>query len=257
MGQLDGHVALITGGASGIGAACARRFAAEGAALALVDVEDPTDLLVELERTGTPVDFHRCDVRDEAGLEAVFARTAERHGRIDAVVASAGINGIRAPLESMTSEGFDELVSVNLKGSFLTARAAAPHLKKQKGSLTFVGSVQGVRTFYHAGTSLYCATKAGIAAMSRNLAMELSWSGVRVNTVCPGTTRTNIESSTRQHDVSEIDIRLTFPRGRPMLGGYPADPDRVADVCLFLASDQARHVTGAELIVDGGQSVMG
>jgi len=257
MGLLDDRVAFITGAASGIGAACARRFADQGAHVVQIDIkEEDAGLSAEIRDTGQETLFIRCDVRDVAALRAAFARADEAFGSIDIVVANAGINGMRSPIDGFPVEAFEELVSTNLKGTFLTIQGGVPYLKRRGGSVIAVASIIGTRTFRHAGTGVYGATKAGVVALAKALSLELGRYGIRVNSVCPGSTRTNIESSTRTEGLDAVETRLALPEGSPAINRGVGDPEDVADVCLFLASDLSRHVSGATLFVDGGHSLL-
>lgn len=253
---LASKVVLVTGATRGIGAACARRLADAGAAVVLADVRPEGAVLCrEIEALGRRALFVVCDVRDEAAQRDLFARADATFGRLDAVVANAGINGTRAPIDRFSLEGFDELMAVNLRGTFLTARHAVPLLKRQGGSLILMGSVNGTRTFHHAGSSVYCAAKAAVAALARSLATELGRYGIRVNTIAPGHIHTSIDETLRCIDTDAIDAGIRFAHDSPALRGGRADPEEVADVCLFLVSDLSRHLSGVELFVDGGQSL--
>lgn len=257
MELLQGKVAVITGAARGIGAECGRRFARAGAAVVLLDVRDEgAQVCDEIGRHGGQALFVGCDVRDDDSLRTAFDRAATAFGRIDVVVVNAGINGLRAPIDRFPLEAFDELVATNLRGTFLTVRHAVPHLKRAGGSLVLMSSVNGTQTFHHAGTSVYCATKAAVSALARSLALELGRDGIRVNAVCPGHIRTAIDETTRRIDLEPIDAGLSFRNGSPALRRGVADAAEVADVCLFLASELSRHVSGTDVLVDGGHSLV-
>jgi NAD(P)-dependent dehydrogenase (short-subunit alcohol dehydrogenase family) len=258
MGLLDGKTAIITGGARGIGAACAQRFAREGAAVAVVDIraDDGGRLCEAMAKTGANAMFVRCDVREDTALRDAFARIGEAWGPIDILVANAGINGARAPIHAFPTDAFDQLVATNFRGAFLTARHAVPHLRQPGGSLVFVASVNGLRTFRHAGTSVYGATKAAVNALAKSLALELGRRGIRVNSLCPGHTLTQLDETTQYFELDGCESPVSFPRGSPALRGGIAEPADVADVCLFLASDLSRHLSGVEVFVDGGQSLL-
>jgi NAD(P)-dependent dehydrogenase (short-subunit alcohol dehydrogenase family) len=257
MGLLDDRVALITGAASGIGAEIVRRFAAEGADVVQLDVqEEDAGLSSDVRGMGRESLFIQCDVRDDAALRAAFACADDAFRRIDVVVANAGINGMRAPIDAFPVAAFDELVSTNLRGTFLTIQAGVPYLKRRGGSVIAMASIIGTRTFRHPGTGVYDATKAGVVALAKALPLELGRYGIRVNSVCPGSTRTNIDSSTHNVDLETIETGLTLLEGSPAINQGIGDPDDMADVCLFLASNLSRHVSGATLFVDGGHSLL-
>ncbi|MGR8981638.1 MAG: SDR family NAD(P)-dependent oxidoreductase [Gammaproteobacteria bacterium] len=254
MGLLNDKVTLITGAARGIGAACALRFALEGAKVVLLD--NRSEGLDVCSKIGPPAKFIRCDVRDDYALHEAFAKTVEIFGQIDVVIANAGFNGTRAPIEEFPLGDFDELISTNLRSAFLTLRNAVPHMKERGGSIVLMGSVNGTRRFSHAGSSIYCVTKAAISAMAKSLSPELGRYGIRINAVCPGHIRTKINETLKVINIDHLNIELSMPKGSPALGGGVANPDEVADACLFLASELSRHISGIELFVDGGQSLI-
>ncbi len=178
--------------------------------------------------------------------------------RLDIVVANAGINGMWAPIDDLTPEEWDKTIAVNLRGSYLTLHLTVPHLKRAgAGSIIIVSSINGTRTFSTAGATAYVAAKAAQAAMSNQLALELGKYRIRVNAVCPGSTTTNISENTWRRNTDVAKIPVVFPEGHiPITGGKPATPAEIADCIAFLASDEARHVNGTWLHIDGGQSLL-
>ena len=259
MGMLDGKVAFITGGASGIGEGAARRFAQEGAQVALADMqpEEGERVRREIEQGGGQALFVKCDVSQPEAVEAAVAQTVERWGRLDVVFANAGINGVWAPLEELEPDEWDRTLAINLKGTFLTVRAAVPHLKRGGGgSVIITSSVNGNRTFSNPGASAYSASKAGQVAFMKMAALELGRHGIRVNAVCPGAIETQIEQRTEHRDTDKIGIAVEMPQGSPALNEGQGEPVDVADTCLFLASDLSRHVSGVDIYVDGGASLL-
>ncbi|MDB5321940.1 MAG: putative short-chain dehydrogenase [Phycisphaerales bacterium] len=256
MGMLDGKVALVTGAGSGIGRATALRFAREGARVIVADIAEG-DTRSEIERAGGVAMFAQCDVSNPEQVRKAVEDTVGRFGQLDIVVANAGINGVWAPIEELEPEEWDKTLNVNLKGTYLTLHFAVPHLKERKsGSIIIVSSVNGNRTFSTAGSTAYSASKAGQVAIMKMQALELGRHRIRVNAVCPGAIHTHIEQSTKKHDTDKIGLDLIFPKGSPAINGGEGEPDDVADVCLFLASELSRHVSGVEIYVDGGQSLM-
>jgi NAD(P)-dependent dehydrogenase (short-subunit alcohol dehydrogenase family) len=256
MGMLDGKVAFVTGAASGIGQATAIRFAREGANVAIADLSEE-DTRAQIERAGGQAIFVPCDVSNPEQVKRALDDTVARFGQLDIVVANAGINGVWAPIEELEPAEFDKTISVNLKGTYLTLHFAVPHLKQRgAGSVIIVSSVNGNRTFSTAGSLAYSATKAGQVAIMKMLTLELGRHRIRVNAVCPGAIHTHIDQSTRKHDTDKIGLELVFPKGSPAINQGQGEPNDVADVCLFLASDLSRHVSGVEVYVDGGQSLM-
>src|SRR5690349_10438774 len=173
MGLLDGKVAFVTGGESGIGKATAIRFAKEGAKVAIADI-DEEDARQQIERAGGQAIFCKCDVSNPRQVKDAIEHTVRQFGRLDVVVANAGINGVWAPIEELAPEEWDKTQSVNLKGTYLTLHYAVPHLKRQGGgSIIVMSSVNGNRTFTTAGATAYSVSKAGQVAMVKMLAVEL------------------------------------------------------------------------------------
>jgi NAD(P)-dependent dehydrogenase (short-subunit alcohol dehydrogenase family) len=183
---------------------------------------------------------------------------AARFGRLDVVVANAGINGVWAPIDDLKPAEWDRTIAVNLRGTYLTIHATVPHLKAAGGgSIIVVSSINGTRTFTTPGATAYTATKAGQLAMVQQLALELARHGIRVNAVCPGEIETNIDDNTALRDKEETEIPVMWPEGQvPITGGAPGRAENVADAIVFLASDRARHITGSPLWIDGGQGLL-
>jgi NAD(P)-dependent dehydrogenase (short-subunit alcohol dehydrogenase family) len=259
MKLLDGKVAFITGAASGIGKGAAKRFAEEGAKIAIADVteDDGKRVVEQITRSGGEAIYLQCNVADPEQVQLAIDQTLQQLGRLDIVFANAGINGVWAPIEDLKPTEWDKTLEVNLKGTFLTVHYAVPHLKKAgRGSIIITSSVNGNRTFSSAGASAYSSSKAGQVAFMKMAALELGRSGIRVNAVCPGAIHTHIEESTQKRHISEIEFDIEMPEGNPALHHGQGEPKDVADVCLFLASDLSRHVSGVEIYVDGGASLL-
>ena len=256
---LDGKVALITGAASGIGRCTAIRFAEEGAKVALADVseEEGANVAREIEKAGGDAFFLHCDVSDPESVRKAFEATAERFGRLDVVMANAGINGVWAPIDELLPTEWDRTLDINLKGTYLTLHFAVPHLKRAGGgSIIVISSVNGNRTFSNPGAHAYSASKAGQIALAKMAALELGRHDIRVNAVCPGYVPTNIEGTTEKRETERIAIDVRMPKGSPALNAGVGQPEDVADTCVFLASDLSRHVSGTEIYVDGGASLL-
>lgn len=257
--QLENKVALITGAASGIGRGTALRFAQQGARIVLADVDEDAGLSAqaEIEAAGAKAVFVRCDVSQPQDVERATQTAVEAFGELNIVFANAGINGVWAPLEDLQPDEWDKTFDINLKGTFLTIHFAIGHLRSAGGgSVIITSSVNGNRTFSNAGASAYSASKAGQVALMKMAALELARYNIRVNAVCPGYIVTNIGQRTYARNTDSIRIRMQFPDGRPFLRGGAGSPEEVADVCVFLASEQSRHVTGQEIYVDGGSSLL-
>jgi NAD(P)-dependent dehydrogenase (short-subunit alcohol dehydrogenase family) len=253
-------VALVTGAASGIGEATARLLAREGAVTYLLDRDEARLAAVASDIAGAGGIAHvaAADISDPVSVEAAFARVAEAHGVLHVVCANAGINGVWCPIEEMTADEWDRTFDINLKGTFLTVKYAIPLLKKAGGgAIILTSSINGSRIYNNFGASAYSASKAGQVSFAKSAALELGRSQIRVNVVLPGGVRTNIGHSTEARNIESIRIPVHYPHGRsPLDHGIPTHPDRIADAIAFLASDAGSHVSGAELVVDGAESLL-
>lgn len=256
---LKGKTALVTGAGSGIGKATALRLGADGANVVVIsrtleEVEETRDGIMAAGGTALALD---ADVSDEAEMQKVIDATIKAYGGLEIVVANAGINGMWAPIDELTPDEWDQTMTVNLRGTYMTLHLAVPHLKKAGGSIIIVSSINGNRTFTSAGATAYSATKAGQVAMAQQLSLELGKHGIRVNAVCPGAIDTEIDDNTDKRNVESVRIPVEFAEGDiPITGGKPGSSGAVADVIAFLASDAARHVTGVPIYIDGGQSLL-
>lgn len=260
MAFLDGKVALVTGAGSGIGKATALKLAAEGAAVvAMSRTRDEVEATAaEIEAAGGRAKAAVADVTDDAGMKALFAETLGHFGRLDIVVANAGINGVWAPIETLTPEEWDTTIAINLRGTYLTIHHAVPALEAAGGgAIVVVSSINGTRTFSTPGASAYSVTKAGQLALVQQLALELGRRKIRINAVCPGAIESRISDNTEKRDSDKTGIPVHFPEGDiPLTGGKSGKAEDVADVIAFLVSDAARHVTGSPVWIDGGQSLL-
>jgi NAD(P)-dependent dehydrogenase (short-subunit alcohol dehydrogenase family) len=248
MGQLEGKVALVTGGSAGIGLETARRFAAEGAQVYLTgrrkDVVDTavTDITAD---TGGDVTGVVGDVSDLASLDALYATITERSGRLDVLVANAG-SGQIVGLVDITEEHYDTSFDTNVKGLVFTVQKALP-LLGEGASIVLLSSVAGIKGL--PGVSVYAATKAAIRNFARSWAIELAPRGIRVSALCPGPINTpGLADFANQVPGDSADTATIVPLGR--LG----DAREIAAGALFLASSESSFLTGSDLIVDGGQA---
>ncbi|CAN5629441.1 SDR family NAD(P)-dependent oxidoreductase [soil metagenome] len=257
--SLQGRVAVITGGGSGIGRATALRFARDGAKIAVVGrTKDALkESAGEIERAGGEGLVVEADISKPDQMRSAMEKVVSQWGRIDAVFANAGVNGTWAPIEDLDIDEWDQTISINLSGTFYTLKYAVPHLKKQGGSIIINSSMNGTRVFSNTGATAYASTKAAQVAMAKMLALELAGSGIRVNVICPGAIETSIEENTEQRGTEEMGVPVEFPEGWHPLRGEPGSSEDVADLVHFLASDAARHITGTELWIDGGESLIG
>lgn len=257
--ELDGKVAVITGGASGIGQATARRFIQEGARIGLVDRNGgalkQTAEALRQEEEGAVLPM-KADIAEAADIQQVYTTVEDQWGRLDIVFAQAGINGMWAPVEKLEPEEWEETIRVNLTGTFHTVKYAVPLLKRQGGSIVVTSSVSGTRLFSTGGRSAYAVSKAGQLAFVKMMAMELAPYEIRVNAICPGTIQTKLNENIRQRDLDDVQYPVNYPEGVvPLTGGQPGQPEDVAELVLFLASDRARHITGTPVWIDGAQSL--
>jgi NAD(P)-dependent dehydrogenase (short-subunit alcohol dehydrogenase family) len=251
--RLAGKVALVTGAASGIGLAAAERFGAEGALVACVDLDEERAARARERVAATGAEAHpfAADVSDEAAIEAAVHRTIERFGRLDVVMANAGIQGT-GMAHSTPIELWDRVLQVNLTGVFLTIRAALPHMmERRSGAIVATASIAaltGVST-----QAAYSAAKGGVAALVRQLAVDYAGYGIRVNALCPATVVTPLVRRAYEERGGDVE-ELLRERGRDVPLGRLGEPPDVANLALFLASDEAAWMTGAVLPVDGGLS---
>jgi NAD(P)-dependent dehydrogenase (short-subunit alcohol dehydrogenase family) len=242
----QGRVVLVTGGAQGIGEACARRFASEGAKLVIADVADAAGRALARELGGL---YMHCDVGDKADVDAIVEQALDAHGRIDVLVNNAGIFKAAEFLD-VTEDDFDEVLRVNLKGAFLMGQAVARAMAQAgNGSIVNMSSVNGVLAIPNIAS--YNVSKGGINQLTRVMALALADHGIRVNAVAPGTIATELAAkAVLTSDVARQKILSRTPLRR--LG----EPDEIADVVAWLASDAASYVTGEIVTVDGGRMAL-
>jgi NAD(P)-dependent dehydrogenase (short-subunit alcohol dehydrogenase family) len=257
--QLAGKVALITGAGSGIGKAAALLLAKEGAKVAALGrTEDELkETVTQIRDAGGEAIPLSADISQPNEMQQAVQQLVNQWGRLDIVFANAGINGVWAPLEELEPEEWDKTINVNLKGTFLTVKYAVPYLKQQGGSVIITSSVNGTRIFSNTGATAYSCTKAAQVAFTKMVALELAEQRIRVNVICPGAIETNIDQSTEQRDLEKVREPVEYPEGRiPLTDGKSGSSEQVAQLVLFLASDASSHITGTEIWIDGGESLL-
>jgi 3-oxoacyl-[acyl-carrier protein] reductase len=242
------EITLITGAGIGIGHATALAFAKAGSHVVVTDVLEPQGnaVVAEIKAAGGSAEFMMLDVRSTAMADAVVGAVEAKHGRIDTVVANAGI-AHRVPLPQLTDEKWDHTFDIDLKGIYRVVRPALAGMKARKsGSIIALSSIMGVAYGWDEHVH-YSAAKAGVVGLVRGLAVELARDGVRVNGVAPGYIRT-AQLLSKEHSVGPDADKC----GEYIPMGRIGEPDDIADVILFLASNGARYMTGQVVVVDGG-----
>ncbi len=234
-GRFEGKRALVTGAAGGIGRSTVELLVAEGAAVVGVDLTAGDDVLA-------------CDVSDPASVTGAVAATVERLGGLDVLVNVAGVDRFRR-FEDLDLATWQLHLGVNLTGPMLMSHAALPHLRASRGNIVTIASIAGLRAQPY--QAAYCASKAGVIALMKSLALELAADGIRVNTICPGGVQTDLPTqAAAEHADSTLDWDLLMETAGARWGFMP--PRDIADAVAYLASDAAASVTGAVLSVDRG-----
>jgi len=264
MGQVSGEVAIVTGGASGIGEACAETLAREGASVLVTDIDDALgkSVVERIGKAGGPgrggAHYLRHDVRDEAAWPGVIAEAEKRFGRLDIMVANAGI-GVAAPIADMTLADWQRQQAINLDGVFLSVKHAIPAMKRAGGgSMVLMSSVAGLRGA--PGLAAYSATKGGVRLFAKSVALELAADNIRCNSVHPGIIATPIwgkiptgaEGNRRN---APIDPRERAAIAVPLT--RVGEAQDIANGVLFLCTEAANYMTGQELVIDGGMTAGG
>jgi len=244
MPSLQNKVAIVTGAASGIGLACARRYAAEGATVVGIDLHQSGDWSA-VQVLAPKSRFHQVDVTDGVALRAVAETTARDLGSIDILLTAAGV-GDGGPVSMLDEDTWDRVININLKGTFLSIKAVLDTMVAQRsGSIITIASVEGLNGTE--GGSAYNASKGGVVLLSKNVAIDYGRVGIRCNAICPGFIETPMLNNVMgQMPEFKADVVRETKVGR--LG----KPEEIAGAAFFLASDDASYVTGHALVVDGG-----
>jgi NAD(P)-dependent dehydrogenase (short-subunit alcohol dehydrogenase family) len=244
------QIAVITGASSGIGRAAAARFGRDGAAVLAVGRKGPAlaEVAQEVERAGGRCVPFEADVTASGAPDAIVAQAVQAFGGLTTLVNAAGIIAT-GTVENTPDAAWDEMLDINLRAPFRLMRAATPHLVASRGSIVNVSSVTGLRSF--PGVLAYCVSKSGLDQLTRCAALELAAQGVRVNAVNPGVTVTNLH---RRSGVNEENYAAFLERSKqthPL--GRAGEPEEIADLIAFLASEQAGWITGETISIDGGR----
>ena len=247
--RLQDKVAIITGGSSGIGREIAKKFAAEGARVAIANrtIATGEETAAEITGQGGTARAYACDVSKAADVEALVAGVEADQGPVDILVANAGTL-INKPVEELTEDDWDTTMAINLKGVFLPVRAVVPGMKaRRSGKLILIGSIAG--TWGYATGAAYCSSKGGVIMMMKALTAELAGHGINVNCISPGATATPLNAEHR----ADPEILALFSRNTPS-GRDFVPPQDMAGAAVFLASDDSKAVHGMNLVVDDGFS---
>ncbi len=253
--DLDGNVAIVTGAGSGIGRAIAERFAEENSFVVIAELDERSGLACErdLRNQGKRALFVQTDVSSHEAVKRLVEVTLDEFGRIDTWVNNAGVNFVK-PLGQTTIDDWERVIGVDLRGTFLGCKVAIEQFQAQRsgGSIINISSVHSVGTLPFAAP--YAAAKGGVTQMTKSLAIEFGRQGIRVNSVCPGLTDTQIWQDLKSSGPGAAAVENHWKQNIAL--GREASPREVANLVVWLASDQASYVTGANLMVDGGMTAM-
>lgn len=247
-GRLSGKVAVVTGGASGIGQAACLRIAREGCAVAVIDInrDGAQSVAEECRSAGVDAQAIAADVSDESQIDDAIREVLSHFKKLDLLVANAGIEGAMRDFGETTATEWDRIIAVNVRGAFLTVRACIRTMRAQRrGAIVLTASNYGFVATPH--TTAYCTTKGAVAALGRALAVELVPDGIRVNCVCPG----NVDTPMFDRALA---MQVDNPAQVKAAAGRMAKPDEIASVIAFLLSEDASYMTGAQVVIDYGET---
>ena len=245
MSRLVAKVAIVTGAASGIGLGIAQLFIKEGAKVVFSDINKSGR--VAADTAGKNALFIECDISSAESVKNLAAKTLEVFGTIDILINNAGIV-YQKPISETSDEDWNAVININLKGPFLLTREVLPIFEKHgKGKIVNISSIAGIIGYEN--LSAYCASKGGIIAMTRSLALEFAPKKINVNCICPGAIKTGMTKVIEDNEMVLKQTLMSIPAGRM------GDPIDIANTALYLASDESDYVTGASIVVDGGWSV--
>jgi NAD(P)-dependent dehydrogenase (short-subunit alcohol dehydrogenase family) len=247
-GRLEGKTAIVTGAGSGMGAAIATLFAAEGANVALVDMNDSGEAVAEeIRGTGANARFWQLNITDEERVAAVFAEVVEHFGQLNILINNAGIAGPTEPTDQVDFADWERVYRINTGGPFLCTKHAIPYLRQAPGQKSIVNMASAYSHIGNADVPVYHGTKAAVRLMSKTDAIVYAPEGIRVNSVSPGTILTPMNLAKAEQTPGYLEDMIAQ---HPL--GIVGNPEDVAYAFLYLASDEARFTTGADLVIDGG-----
>ena len=250
-GRISGKVCVVTGAGSGIGRATAMRLAAEGGAVLCGDIDEGSAMstAAAIAATGATAVARSVDVADPDAVEGMIASAVDRFGQLDVLVNNAGVN-LPGLLHEVSDEVIDRTLDVNVKGQIYGCRAAIPHMRGRGGSIVNVSSVNGLVA--EPFLAVYAASKGASIMLTKGVALDYAKSGIRCNVVCPGWVDTPINHAHAQLLGGLQKVYDTIDSFQPI--GRPGEPHEIANVILFLASDEASLMTGSVVVVDGGMT---
>jgi meso-butanediol dehydrogenase/(S,S)-butanediol dehydrogenase/diacetyl reductase len=249
--RFEGKAALVTGAASGIGRASARRLGSEGAALVLADIDiEGAEIVAQAIRAdhGVPVTAIRFDAEQPAQCREMVDAAVAALGRLDIVLNIAGVFDWNH-FTDFPDEAWDRIIGIDLSSLFHISKRAMPHLARTKGNIVNASSTAGLKG--QAYCAAYCAAKHGVVGLTKSLSIEYAGKGVRVNAVCPGGIATALSDKVAW--IETYDPKLVMLLNSKMNGGAMAEPEEVAAIFAYLASDEAKYITGGTFAIDGGQ----